>query len=51
MVISSGGAVADEYVVVRRTLDSRVRVELTAREYQELVKALDGLARVVDVEE
>lgn len=42
---------ADEYVVVRRTLGSRVRVELTAREYQELVKALDGLARVVDVEE
>lgn len=42
---------ADEYVVVRRTLGSRVRVELTSREYQELAKALDGLARVVDVEE
>lgn len=41
----------DEYVVVRRTLGSRVRVKLTAREYQELAKALDSLARVVDVEE
>lgn len=42
---------ADEYVVVRRTFSSRARVELTAREYQELAKALDCLARVVDVEE
>ncbi|MDO9607171.1 MAG: hypothetical protein Q7J26_01490 [Brevundimonas sp.] len=41
----------DQYRVVRHTLSSRARLEITAREFHEVVRAVDGLGRVIDIEE
>ena len=40
-----------QYQIIRRTLSSRAKIELSDREFGEIIEAVDGLVRVIDVEE